>query len=59
MGNVQSIDHMIERQQSEDKPKPTAEVMEKIPEEGVTDESGSNGKNSEWVILEVYNLTKS
>jgi hypothetical protein len=24
-----------------------AEVMEKIPEEGVTDESGSNGKNSE------------
>jgi hypothetical protein len=47
MGNVQSIDHMIERQQSEDKPKPTAEVMEKIPEEGVTDESGSNGKNSE------------
>jgi hypothetical protein len=34
-------------------------VMEKIPEEGVTDESGSNGKNSEWVILEVYNLTKS
>jgi hypothetical protein len=26
--------------------------MEKVPE-GVTDESGSNGKNSEWDLCEV------
>jgi hypothetical protein len=34
-------------------------VMEKIPEEGVTDESGSNGKNSEWVIPEVDDLAQT